>query len=66
MTLLRTIVRCLVSVLVYGALQKWILSGHQGCQQAGHESRFIMVEAGEDWPNFLGPTGNGRVIAGVW
>ena len=62
MIFLRTIVGCLVSVLVYGALcRNGFSQGIEGVSKPGMKPQgSLWSRPGEDWPTFLGPTGNGR------
>ena len=62
MVLLRAIVACLISALVYVSLcENGISQERDGGSKPGmNEQASLWSRPGEDWPKFLGPTGNGR------
>ena len=62
MVLLKTIVACLISALVYVSLcENGISQERDGGSKPGmNEQGSLWSRPGDDWPEFLGPTGNGR------
>jgi len=62
MIVLRTIVKCLVGVLLYGTLcRSGFSQDTEGVSKpVMNQQRSVWSRPGEDWPVFLGPTGNGR------
>ena len=62
MVLSRTIVTCLISALVYASLcENGISQERDGGSKPGmNEQGSLWSRPGEDWSEFLGPTGNGR------